>query len=216
MLNLSRRPRLEGIVTWSSFSHHSAFRIIRATSSVMRSLAERWSSSCSLSDFIHCLTFSISSLERIGISVAEAARETTVTWVTFGFRGGTFDEAIRAPGTGLVGGKRGGMDEPGVEGGKLIEFVAEIEPGRPIPTLFIAPDNLLVGMGVFALMRFAMEFVEPILILVASGKPWGRFEPLGIPPNVGGRAPAEDPGPGREECWGTWASIWVVADVEPE
>ena len=95
------------------------------------------------------------------------------------------------------------MDEPGVEGGRPMEFVAEIDPGRPIPTLFIAPENLFVGVGVFPLMRFAIEFVEPILILAASDKPWGRFEPLGRPPNVGGRAPrlgvtAEGPGPGME------------------
>lgn len=94
--------------------------------------------------------------------------------------------------TEVVGGKRGGMDEPGVEEGKLMEFVAEMEPGRPIPMLFIAPDILFVGMGAFAFMRFAMEFAVPILILVASGKPWGRFEPLGMPPNAGGRAPRLD------------------------
>lgn len=82
------------------------------------------------------------------------------------------------------------MDEPGVEGGKLIEFVAEIEPGRPTPTLFIAPGNLFVGMGAFPLMRFTIEFVDPILILVASDKPWwARFEPLGKPLNVGGSVP---------------------------
>jgi len=63
------------------------------------------------------------------------------------------------------------MDEPGVEGGKLMEFVAEMEPGRPIPMLFIAPENLFVGMDVLAFMRFAMGFAELILILVASGKP---------------------------------------------
>lgn len=103
--------------------------------------------------------------------MADAARETTVTWVTFGFRWGAFDEAIRVPATGLVGGKREGMDEPGVEGGRLMEFVAEIEPGRPIPMLFIAPGNLFAGTGVFPPMRFVIEFAEPILILVASGKP---------------------------------------------
>ena len=98
MLNLSLRLRLGGTTAWSSFSHHSTFRTIRATSSVVLSLVERWRSSCSLSAFIHCLTFSISSFERVGISVAEAARETTVTWVTFGFKCGTFeDEGIRVP-----------------------------------------------------------------------------------------------------------------------
>ena len=104
------------------------------------------------------------------------------------------------------------MDELGVEGGKLMELVAEMEPGRPIPILFIAPGNLFVGMGVFALMRLTMEFPDPMLILVASGKPWGRFEPLGILPNVGGRAPrlgvtADGPCPWREGCCGTWPSI---------
>lgn len=98
------------------------------------------------------------------------------------------------------------MDEPGVGGGKLIEFVAEIEPGRPIPTLFMAPGNLLVGMGVFAFMRFVMEFDGPMLILVASGKPWGRLPP-GKPPSVDGIAPrlgvmVAGPDPGREGCCG--------------
>ena len=107
-----------------------------------------------------------------------------MTCVTFGFRWGTFDEGIRVPGTELVGGNIGGMDEPGVDGGRLMEFVAEIEPGRPIPRLFIAPGNLFPGMGGFAFMRFAMEFVGPIVILVESGNPWERFEPLGIPPSA--------------------------------
>ena len=63
------------------------------------------------------------------------------------------------------------MDEPGVEGGKLMEFVAEMEPGRPIPMLFIPPGNLFVGTGAFVFIRFVMGFAGPMLILVASGKP---------------------------------------------
>lgn len=110
------------------------------------------------------------------------------------------------------------MDEPGVDGGKLMEFVAEMDPGRPIPMLFIAPGNLFVGMGTF--MRFAIEFVGPRFILVASDKPWGRFEPPGRPPIVEGRAPrlgvaVEGPGPEREGCCGGWDSICVGAGVEP-
>ena len=101
-----------------------------------------------------------------------------------------------------------------------MEFVAEMEPGRPIPTLFMVPENLFVGVGAFPLMRFVIEFAELILILVPSGMPWGRFEPPGRPPNVGGRVPrlgvtVEGPGPGREGCCGTWDSIWVVPGVEP-
>jgi hypothetical protein len=88
---------------------------------------------------------------------------------------------MRAPVILSAGGKRGGMDEPGVEEGNPVEFVADIEPGRPIPTSFIALDNLFVGMSVFVFMRCVMEFVGPTFIDVASGEPWGRFEPPGRP-----------------------------------
>ena len=73
---------------------------------------------------------------------------------------------MRVPVVELVGGSIRGIDEPGIEGGKLVEFMTEIEPSRTIPRLFIAPGNLFPGMGVFVFMRFAMEFVEPIPIFV--------------------------------------------------
>jgi len=63
----------------------------------------------------------------------------------------------------LGGGKREGKDEPGIEGGKLMKFVAEIEPSRPTPTSFIAPGSLFVGTVVFPFARFTVEFTKPML-----------------------------------------------------
>ena len=83
-------------------------------------------------------------------------------------------EASSVPGMELVGGNIGDMDEPGIEGGKLMEFVAEIEPSHPIPRLFVAPANLFQEVSVFARVGCAVEFAELMLVSIESGEREGQ------------------------------------------
>ena len=62
------------------------------------------------------------------------------------------------------------MDEPGIEGGKLMEFVAEIEPSHPIPRLLIVPANLFPEVSVFARAECAVEFAELMVVSIESGE----------------------------------------------